>query len=247
MTHEFLNALKENGCEYFFTFSLPNIPEIAEGDNLAEIIVSSAKLLGGLKTRDIIVVASKIVSKSEGLVVDLSKVAITEEAKILSGKSGKSPDICQVIIDESKYYAVNARGIIIAHHNEGFVITSAGVDRLDESHVAIIPRNPDASAKKTREQIENLTGTEIALIITDSEGREDRAGAGVITLGASGIDPIRKSLSPSGKHQEETLSDLVAGAGSVLMGQRGKNTPIAVIRGYNFERDTQSGMKNYLK
>ena len=87
----------------------------------------------------------------------------------------------------------------------------------------------------------------IAVVITDSEGREDRAGAGAVALGVSGIDSIRRTASQSGKQQEETISDMIANAASLLIGQRGKNTPAVVLRGLNIGRNTESRLQDYLR
>lgn len=133
----------------------------------------------------------------------------------------------------------------LAHHKLGYILTSAGVDQIDESHASLIPKDPDLSAKRMRETIEDLSGKEVAVVISDSEGREDRAGA--VALGVSGIDPIRRTTSPSGKQQEETISDMIANAASILIGQRGKNTPVVVIRELNIGRNIEARLQDYLQ
>lgn len=121
------------------------------------------------------------------------------------------------------------------------------MDRIDDSHVSLIPEDPDLSAQKIREEIERLTQVKIAVEIVDSEGREDRAGAGAITLGVSGIDPLRRTISPLGKQQEETISDMIANAASILIGQRGRNIPVVIVRGLNLERNIQTRMRDYIR
>lgn len=135
---------------------------------------------------------------------------------------------------------------IIGYHKLGYVLTSAGVDRIDNNTIALIPRDPDDSARKIRQRLEKKTKKKLAVIITDSEGREDRLGAGAVALGVSGIKPVVSIQLPDGKVTEETISDMLANSASLIMGQRGKNKPIVIVRGYNFERDENARMQDYL-
>ena len=242
---EFEHNHEVESATNFGVLMIPNIPEIKVDDNLAEIIYDRSRSIGGLFDKDILVVASKIVSKSEGRVVNISKINPSQEAIELAGLSGKTPEACQIILEESSKFEMHGHSII-AKHKLGFVLTSAGVDKMDDTQVSLIPEDPDKSAKKLREELEKLSGQEISVIICDSEGREDRVGAGAVALGVSGIDPIRRSISPLGKVQEETISDMLSNAASILIGQRGKNTPVVIIRGLSLERNINLGMLDYL-
>lgn len=235
----------EGNVEQFIAIVIPGIPEIKEGDDIGTIIYKQSHEIGGLQKGDIIVIASKIVSIADGRIVDISGIKPSKKARELSQATGKPPAVCQIIINESTEIIVR-RSSIIARHKLGYLLTSAGVDRIDESRVSLIPKDPDSSASKIREKIEELSGINVAVIITDSEGKEDRAGAAAVALGVSGIDPIRRTTSPSGKQQEETISDMIANAGSLLIGQRGKNTPVVVLRGLNIERNTTARLQDYL-
>jgi len=73
------------------------------------------------------------------------------------------------------------------------------------------------------------------VVIADSDGRADRRGATVISIGAAGIAPLRVSEAPGGKRQEETFTDMVTAAAGILLGQRGRGAPVAVLRGIAFE------------
>jgi coenzyme F420-0:L-glutamate ligase/coenzyme F420-1:gamma-L-glutamate ligase len=235
--------------EKFITFAFPDIPEIKINDDIGQIIFESSGSLGGLVNRDIIVIASKIVSKSEGRVIDVSGIQISPEAIRISQLINKPPQVCQVILNESIEQTIRG-SVIIAKHRLGYVLTSAGVDRVDGLIVSLIPENPDLSAQKIRKRIEELSKKEVAVIISDSEGREDRAGAGALALGASGINPLRiiERVNTNGKtvRTEETLSDLLASAANIIIGQRGKQTPVACIRGVNYQRDLKSGVLDIL-
>jgi coenzyme F420-0:L-glutamate ligase/coenzyme F420-1:gamma-L-glutamate ligase len=230
----------------YCVMAIPDIPEIRKGNNLARIIYNKSKLIGGLIDNDILVVASKIVSKAEGRVIDISSIIPSSHAIELSKVSGKNDAVCQVILNESVSYELHGH-VIIARHKLGYILTSAGVDKVDDKHVSIIPVNPDSSSRKIRQNLEKLTGKDLTVVVSDSEGREDRHGAGAVALGVSGIDPLRRSVSPLGKQQEETISDMLANAASILIGQRGRNTPVVVIRGLDLGRNTGVGMQTYIK
>ena len=246
---ELERSLHEGHVDYYLAFAIPNIPQVKRGDDIGEIIFSRMGSLGGLVNGDIIVVASKIVSKAEGNIFNVANIPFSPKAETLSLKTGKSPQVCQTIIDQSNSYIVRGK-TIIAKHKLGFMLTSAGVDRIDNSTVAIIPDNPDLSARKIRERLENLSGKELAILISDSEGREDRRGAGAIALGSSGINPLRitETLTPDGnlKGTEETFSDLLSSAANVIIGQRGKQTPVVCLRGIKYQRDTGAGILDIL-
>mgnify|MGYP003729356071 CR=1 FL=1 len=239
------DLVPEGEVQQFMAIAIPGIPEIGEGVDIGTVVYERSREIGGLSSGDVIVIASKIISKAEGRVVDISSIEVTDEAKELSQATGKPVPVCQLILDESSAYIVRGQ-TIVAHHKLGYLLTSAGVDQIDESHVSLIPKDPDLSAKRIRETIENLSRKEVAVVISDSEGREDRAGAGAVALGVSGISPIRKTTSPSGKQQEETISDMIANAASILIGQRGRNTPVVVIKGLDLERNIESRMQDYL-
>jgi len=233
--------------EEYRVLAIPQMPNIRKRDNLGKIIYKQSHTIGGLENNDVIVIASKIVSKSEGRIIQIKQVKkISEKAINLSKKTDKSPEICQIVIDQSNRIRVKDK-TIIGYHKLGYILTSAGVDRMDKNSVILIPEDPDKSAKNIRHKLESLSKKMLSVVITDSEGREDRAGAAAVALGVSGINPVRKTISADGREQEETISDMIAGAASLLMGQRGKNQPVVIIRGLDYDRDTESRMQNYLK
>lgn len=246
----FSTEMLDNVSEMIVSFPLPNIPKIRRGDNLGALVAEKMRLVGGVKDQDIFVIASKIVSKSEGQVVDLTAVDPTEEAQQLYKRLGrKSPQLIQLILDHSQSYTVQ-NGIILSKHKLGFIITSAGVDGLDDETAIILPEDPDESAATIRQEIENDTQKHVAVVISDSEGRPDRKGAGAISIGVSGIDPLRVNEARLGegklKRTEETISDLLAAQASLIMGQRGKNIPIVCIRGFHYRQNNEANIKSIL-
>ncbi|HQI13351.1 MAG TPA: coenzyme F420-0:L-glutamate ligase [Candidatus Woesebacteria bacterium] len=245
LNQEFDNQ-SDTHVDTFHVFALPDIPEIRKGFDISQIIIEKSSQIGGLIDNDIVLIASKIISKSEARIfstTDIKDVSI--EARQMSEKTGKPPELCQAILNESNKIRITGK-TIIGYHKLGYVLTSAGVDRIDSNTIALIPRDPDDSARKIRQRLEKKTKKKLAVIVTDSEGREDRLGAGAVALGVSGIKPVVSIQLPDGKVTEETISDMLANSASLIMGQRGKNKPIVIVRGYNFERDENARMQDYL-
>ncbi|RYJ28820.1 putative L-glutamate ligase [Streptomyces sp. L-9-10] len=222
----------------FSAFGLEPFPTIAPGDDIPAAIMSA--LTAGnltLQPGDVLAVASKIVSTAEKRYVDLSSVIPGPEALALSARTGKPAPIVQLILDEStEHFVAGDRGPIIATHRLGLQLTSAGVDRAGTGGAWLLPEDPDASARALRDAITTATGVTVAVVICDSDGRADRAGATVISIGAAGIAPLRITTY-TGKRQEETFTDLVAAAAGLILGQRGRGVPVALLRGLEYESD----------
>ena len=220
----------------FSVFSVEPFPTIREGDSIIDALLSvldeqDRSLLDG----DIVVVASKVVSISEKRYVDLAPVTPSPRAREISAQTGKPAAIVQLILDESTdHYLATPTGPIIAHHTLGYQLTSAGIDRAGTSGAWLPPIDPDASARHLRAALSAATGADVAVVIADSDGRADRRGATVISLGAAGITPlhITEHTEPDGhvKRQEETLTDMLAATAGIVLGQRGRGAPVAVVR-----------------
>jgi len=232
----------------FEVFTLEPFPEVKHDACLADLIVHTAGE-GIIENGDILVVASKVVSIEEGRRVKLKDFAPTKEAIELAAQVGKDPHLIQVILSESASFRLaTPRGPIIAFHRLGFELTSAGVDRDTEETAYLLPIDPDASATRLRAQIKERIGQDVAVIVADSDGRPDREGATVIAIGSSGITPLRTSETISGgnkKLQKETLADMLAAAAGIVIGQRGRGAPIAVIRGVRYEPSVE-GLKSII-
>jgi len=232
------------------SFPVPDIPEITPGVNIGSLIVERMQGLGSVENGDIFVVASKIISKSEGQIVDLTKITPSDEARKLHSTLGrKTPELIQLILDNSRSFAVQ-NGIILAKHRLGFVITSAGVDGLNDQSAIILPDDPDASAHGIMDEIQTQTQKNVAIVISDSEGRPDRQGAGAISIGVAGIDPLRvrevKLENGKTKRTEETIADLLAAQASLTMGQRGNNIPIVCIRGFSYVFNSDANLQSII-
>ncbi len=227
-------------------FGLETIPEIKPGDDLAKIIVKCAEKEGvGIRDRDIIVVSSKIVSKSEDRIIFLEEVDVSQEAEKLGKAVRKDPRLVQLILNESKSIVKVERGHIIAETRHGIVCANAGIDRSNvagrEDVVVLLPLDPDHSARVLRESIRKLTGKNVAVVITDTYGRPLREGQVDMAIGLSGILPFKDYRGKKDwkgyvlKIKRIALADEIAAAAELVKGNGGEGIPVAIIRGLEYE------------
>jgi len=209
------------------------LPEIGEGDDLAALIAERAELVDG----DVLVVAQKAVSKSEGRVVRLDEVEPSERARELAGAG--DPRQLEVILRESVRLVRVRPPLVIAETRHGFVCASAGVDASnapEPGSVVLLPEDPDASAARLRERIRELTGIEIGVIVSDSFGRPWRQGTTDVAIGLSGVRlllDLKGVRDPTGYELHATViavADELAGAAELVLGKTDR-VPAAVIRG----------------
>ena len=211
------------------------LPEIREGDDLAELIAARAELRDG----DVLVVAQKAVSKAEGRTVRLAEVEPSDEARRLAGD--EDPRRLEVILRESKRIVRTRAPLVIAETRHGFVCASAGVDSSNAPEpetVVLLPEDPDASAAEIRERLRELAGAEVGVIVSDSFGRPWRQGTTDVAIGLAGIRPLldlRGVRDRAGYELHATViavADELAGAAELVLGKT-SGIPAAVIRGYD--------------
>jgi coenzyme F420-0:L-glutamate ligase / coenzyme F420-1:gamma-L-glutamate ligase len=176
---------------------LTGLPEIAAGDDLAALIVAS---LGDESLRDgqVVSIAHKAVSKAEGAVVALADVRPTARARELAAVHpadgvARDPRAVQVVLDQSAGILRAERGVLICRTHHGFVCANAGVDasNIGEPETLVtLPRDPDASARRLRARLRELTGVAPAILVTDSFGRAWRHGQLDVALGLAGMQPL---------------------------------------------------------
>jgi len=223
---------------------LPGLPLVKEGDDLGELIVEAAARAGvGIEDGDVVAVTQSVVSKAEGGTVELGKVEPGPEALSLAGRLGKDPREVEVILRESAQ-VLRAGRVLICRTRHGFVCANAGVDHSNagEGRVTVLPRDPDASAAKIRRRIWELTGREVAVIITDSWGRTFRRGAVGHAVGISGLSPLldlrgRKDLyGRELRSKVVCVADALAAAAVLLMGEAAEGKPVVLIKGAPYEK-----------
>jgi coenzyme F420-0:L-glutamate ligase / coenzyme F420-1:gamma-L-glutamate ligase len=181
--------------------SLPGLPEIHAGDDLAGLIVQALHaehpLATPLHDGQIVVIAHKAVSKAGGAVVDLATVTPSSRARELAAEQGKDARAVQVVLDQSAEILRAANGVLICRTHHGFVCANAGVDASNVAAedgagetLIVLPRDPDASARALRARLRELTGASPAVLITDSFGRAWRHGQCDVALGCAGMAPL---------------------------------------------------------
>ena len=172
--------------------TIPNIPLIKENDDLAKIILHALSSSGyELENNDIIAIAQKIVSKSEGRLVDLATVKPSEKAIKLAQEINKDPRQIELILSESKEIIAYKPGVIIVEHHTGVVLANAGIDHSNVNNskekeiVSLLPKDSNKSAKRLKKEIETQCKKQIGIVITDSIGRPWSMGTTGVALGSA--------------------------------------------------------------
>lgn len=211
------------------------LPEVREGDGVGELIVAATDLAA----TDVVVISQKIVSKAEGMVRALDEVTPDTRAIELARALDKDPAVVALVLAESLEVLRAERGVLITRTHHGLVCANAGIDssNLPETGtVVLLPRDPDASARRIRDQIETAGGTRPAIVISDSFGRAWRVGQAEVAIGCAGLAPIddwRGRTDRAGRElvaTEIAVADEAAAAADLVRGKT-SGTPVAVIRG----------------
>jgi coenzyme F420-0:L-glutamate ligase / coenzyme F420-1:gamma-L-glutamate ligase len=218
--------------------ALDGLPEIQPGDDLASLIASRLAP-GGLRDGDLLVVAHKAVSKSEGRLRRLSEVTPTPEATELADRLQKDPRHVQAVLDESRELLRAERGVLICVTRHGFVCANAGVDASNVEQpetVVLLPEDPDASARRLRSGLKALTGENPGVLITDSFGRAWRHGQAEVAIGCAGLRPLedwRGRHDSVGRELRATwiaVADQLASAAD-LARRKDSRQPVVLVRG----------------
>ena len=211
--------------------------EIGLDVNLVDLILESTEI----NDKDIVVFSQKIVSKNEGRIMSLSSVDPSLLANGIASSYGKDPRLVELILSESKRIVRMEDGIIIVETKHGFVCANAGIDEsnVQDGYATLLPDDPDQSANLLRDRIEQKTGKNIAVIISDTFGRPFRLGQTDVAIGIAGLEPIldyNGKPDTFGKIMQVTaiaVADEICSASELVMGKVQK-CPIAIVRNYNF-------------
>jgi coenzyme F420-0:L-glutamate ligase/coenzyme F420-1:gamma-L-glutamate ligase len=197
---------------------------VQKGDDLVTLFLTSLEESGEeLRHHDLVVVTSKVVSKSEGQIVPYD---------------GSDEDKVRIVEGES-VRVLRRRGTLrITETRHGFINANAGVDlsNADEGTAVLLPKDPDRSARRLRSEIARRTGVDVATLITDTFGRVWRQGVTDVALGSAGLRPVldlRGTTDANGRLLEATevaIGDEIAGAANLVL-HKAAATPFALVRG----------------
>ena len=241
---------KTNPLRKVSIIGIEGLPVIKTGDNLAELICEAVRKMGiEILDGDILVVTHKIVSNSEGNVVNLDQVVPSEFARNIALQTGKDPALVEIVLQESKEIRRLAEGVLITQTKHGWVCANSGVDKSNvrgERFVVTLPKDPDESARRIREKIRELTHRTVAVVISDSHGRPARMGEINVAIGVSGIKPIRDRRGEKDlfgrvlRVKQTAIADEVSSAAELVIGQADEGIPVAIVRGVTYSKSEDS-------
>ena len=239
-------------------FGLENIPIVDGSSDISRIIKDAIEKQGcNLYHGDIILIAETLISKAEENFIRLDDLTPSPQAIELAKQCKKDPKLVEAIIQQSNEIVEVGPNFIITETIHGFVCANAGIDEsnVGDGLATPMPVNADKSAFEIREFLEKEFGEEIAVIITDTQGRAFRFGAIGTAIGCSGISPIWRRVGEKdlyGRELETTeiaTCDELSAAASLIMGQADEGLPVVIIRGFDsFDklRNVKSNIKSVL-
>jgi coenzyme F420-0:L-glutamate ligase / coenzyme F420-1:gamma-L-glutamate ligase len=215
------------------------IGEVAEGSSIAELISSNCRLRDG----DVVCISQKIVSKSEGRVRELDAVEASAEAEELAARLEKDPAIVELVLGESRRLVRAERGVLITETHSGLICANAGIDASNvpgARAVALLPEDCDLSARRIRAELGELSGAQLAVLITDSFGRPWRVGQSEVAIGCAGLEPLDDWRGRSDSHGRELAATAIASVDQIaaaadLARDKTAGLPVVVVRGLGRE------------
>lgn len=227
------------------------LPEIEPGADLAALVAEVAEVRPG----DVVVVTSKIVSKAEGCAVELDDIVPSGFAVSWAAQWDKDPRLVEVVLRESKRVVRQIGPVLITETHHGFVCANSGVDQSSSGahgRVLTLPVDPDASARRIRDGFISSGYDDVAVVVTDTFGRPWREGQTDIAIGVAGIVPLRSYIGEVDPHghefrvQEICVVDELAAAAELVKGNTSR-VPVAIVRGFGWNRDPEATMAPVLR
>ena len=235
-------------------FGLAGIGEVGAGDSIGELIVNAcSRNRVVLEPDDVLVIAQKIVSKSEGRLLPLDGIVVSDYARELGRELDKDPALVELILSESQRIVRRGGRAMIVETHHGFVCANAGVDcsNVGLGKAALLPKDPDGSARKIRAEIKELVGVSPAIIISDSFGRPWRLGTVDVAVGIAGLKPIKDERGTKDRYGYElraavtAIADEIASAAELVMRKK-QALPVVVVRGCDIEKE-EGSVKDLLR
>jgi coenzyme F420-0:L-glutamate ligase/coenzyme F420-1:gamma-L-glutamate ligase len=225
---------------------ITGLPIIKECDNIATLICQAAEKQGTpIQNGDIIIVTHVLVSRAEGATLNLQDITPSQFAKSVAKQTGKDPRLVEAVLRESKNIIRMRDGKLITETHHGIICANSGIDRSNvpgTDNIALLPKDSDQSAQTIRKQILELTGKNVAVIISDTHGRPLRKGEINIAIGVSGLKPLRDRRGEKDLFgytitvKQTAIADELASAAELVIGQTNEAIPAAIIRGYKYPK-----------
>ena len=234
---------------------IPLANEIKPGDPIAhELLKAMRKRRLGFQSGDILVIKHKIISKSEGRLVDLNSIQPSPESIAWAAEYALDARVIELALRESQAVIRRKNGVLITETRHGFLCANGGIDvsNVDGgSHALLLPEDPDRSAARLRRELKTQTGLAIPIIITDSFGRPWREGLTEFAIGVAGMKPLRDDRGrrdPHGyelKASLEAIADELACAAGLVCGKLNR-APGCIVRGFRYE-PAAGGIRHLLR
>ena len=216
---------------------LPAVPEVEPGADLARLVAAAAGAVGiELGSGDVVVAAQKAVSKAEGRLRSLADVSPSARALRLAQELDRDPRVVELVLAESVEVVRAERGILITRTRQGLVCANSGVDssNVPGDVVALLPEDPDHSARELRVGLARLVGAAPAIVISDSFGRPWRLGQVEVAIGCAGLEPLDDMRGRSDAVGDEltatvlAIADEAAAAAGLVRAKDGREAFVAV-------------------
>jgi coenzyme F420-0:L-glutamate ligase/coenzyme F420-1:gamma-L-glutamate ligase len=224
--------------------AIPLPDEIKPGDSLAERLLGSLRLRKlAFESGDILVVKHKIVSKSEGCIIDLATIDPSTDSKAWAKTYNLDARVIELALRESRAVIRRKNGVLITETKHGFICANSAVDvsNVDGGrHALLLPTDPDHSARKLHRKLKKLTALTIPVLITDTFGRPWREGLVDFCIGIAGMKALRDDRGRRDPHgytlqvSFEAIADELACAAALVCGKLNR-TPACIIRGLPYE------------
>jgi len=231
-------------------FGVQGLPEIEAGDDVAAMVHATGSVVDG----DIVVVTSKVVSKAEGAVVELTDVTPSAFATRWAEQWDKDPRLIEVVLAESRRIVRQINGVLITETHQGLVCANSGVDQSSSGaggRVVVLPDDADASARTMRRRFAEL-GADVAVIVSDTFGRPWRNGQTDVAIGIAGMNPMQSYIGQHDPHghefrvQELCVADELASAAELVKGNTSR-VPAAIIRHLAWDTDDEATMRSVIR
>jgi coenzyme F420-0:L-glutamate ligase/coenzyme F420-1:gamma-L-glutamate ligase len=226
---------------------IPLADEIRPGDSLADKLLNAIRRSHvRLQSGDILIIKHKIVSKSEGRLVDLATIQPSSESIAWAKQFALDPRVIELALRESRAIIRRKNGVLITETHHGFLCANSGVDVSNVnggSHALLLPEDPDRSAAVLRRTLKRHTGIAAPVIITDSFGRPWREGLTEFAIGIAGMKPLRDDRGRRDSHgyklraSVEAVADELACAAGLVCGKLNR-APACLVRGFRYEPGT---------